>query len=43
MDQLDPMYLAQHPDILQDMVSADPLVRKQAYFDVLLLTKPVNF
>jgi hypothetical protein len=43
MDRLDPMYLIQNPDVLQNMTSPDPVVRKQAYCDVLFLTKPVNF
>ena len=43
MDRPDPMFLIQNPDILPQMISADPVVRKTAYCDVRFLTKPVNF
>ncbi len=37
------MYLAQHPTVLQDIVSMDPTISKQAYCDVLFLNKPFDF
>ena len=43
MDLLDPLYSAQHPHILQDVISVDSLVPIQAYCDVLLLFKPVKY
>jgi hypothetical protein len=43
VERLDPMYLAQHPTILQDLVSMDPVVRRMAYCNVLFLNKPSDF
>ena len=43
LDRLDAAYFHAHPNIAVQLQSDDPKVRRDAYKDILFLTKPANF